>query len=232
MIHRRHVDQEAAGQRDVAGDARALLANGINIETSIFKYGRRSGLVAFDYSHAHHALIPWRAADNDLCCQDIAGRLWEYPIYCERRWIGAFLTPQRVYRSLVSRAHKISSELNSLESKDRRGRQAEGKRSRMAWLAGKHAWKADFNQCSGGQLIRALDRAIGLYGCRETDLPFVLIGHSKLFTRQNQSSLRTFLAHVARGAGGSGFGTFGDFCESPRKSVNSQPGLSAEFCRL
>ena len=27
MIHRRHVDQEAAGQRDVTGDARALLAD-------------------------------------------------------------------------------------------------------------------------------------------------------------------------------------------------------------
>ena len=29
VIHRRHVDQEAAGQRDVAGDARAFLADGL-----------------------------------------------------------------------------------------------------------------------------------------------------------------------------------------------------------
>src|SRR5580658_4513320 len=29
VVHRRHVDQEAAGQRDVAGDARALLTNGL-----------------------------------------------------------------------------------------------------------------------------------------------------------------------------------------------------------
>ncbi len=29
VIHRRHVHQEAAGQRDVAGDARALLADGL-----------------------------------------------------------------------------------------------------------------------------------------------------------------------------------------------------------
>ena len=31
---------------------RALAANGIPIDTSVFKYGRRDGLVAFDYSRA------------------------------------------------------------------------------------------------------------------------------------------------------------------------------------
>src|ERR1700687_839219 len=29
MVHRRHVDQEPPGQRDVAGDARTFLANGL-----------------------------------------------------------------------------------------------------------------------------------------------------------------------------------------------------------
>jgi hypothetical protein len=42
------------------------------------------------------------------------------------------------------------------------------------------------------------------------DLPFVLIGHSKLFTRANASSLRPFLAHVRENSDRFRFGTFSD----------------------
>ena len=79
---------------------RALAENGFTIETSVFKYGRRSGLVNFDYSHAPSSVVPWRASEDDVCRPDPAGKLVEFPIYSENRWIGAFLSVNRFYRAL------------------------------------------------------------------------------------------------------------------------------------
>ena len=87
---------------------KALLNNGITVDTSIFKYGQRRGIVSFDYSAAESELIPWRVREDDLCSRDDRGRLWEFPIYCENRWIGAFLSPNRLYRVAQSRQHRIS----------------------------------------------------------------------------------------------------------------------------
>jgi hypothetical protein len=46
-------------------------------------------------------------------------------------------------------------------------------------------------------LIAALNRSEQQAGGQEASVPFVLIGHSKLFTRRNEKSLRPFLRHVA-----------------------------------
>src|SRR6185503_14623292 len=63
-------------------------------------------------------------------------------------------------------------------------------------LAKRHAWKADFNQCTGRQLIGALNRAAAAHDRNGECLPFVLIGHSKLYSPHNESSLRPFLHYV------------------------------------
>jgi hypothetical protein len=60
----------------------------------------------------------------------------------------------------------------------------------------RHAWKADFNQCTGQQLISALNRASAAHNRNGNELPFVLIGHSKLFTDQNERSLKPFLSYI------------------------------------
>jgi hypothetical protein len=189
---------------------RALAANGFTMETSVFKYGVRRGLVNFDYSNAHDNLVPWRASEDDLCRPDPEGRLFEFPIYSENRRIGAFLTPMRIHRACVSRLHRFP--------KDGSGPAASGKTAarrgplqKIGWALGKHAWKADFNQCSGRQLIRALERAEAVHAGNAAVLPFVLIGHSKLFTGMNERSLKPFLAYVARNSSRFGFGTFGEF---------------------
>ena len=57
---------------------------------------------------------------------------------------------------------------------------------KMSMVAKKHAWKADFNQCTGRQLIGALRRAEERYSTSSDKLPFVLNGHSKLFNRVNE----------------------------------------------
>lgn len=173
---------------------RALHEQGIRIETSVFKHGRREGIVSFDYAAAPSELVPWRAADDDICRRDEAGKLLEVPIYCERRWLGAFVTPNRIYRAMQTRKHRIAR----AEAPDGSGQsdKKSGLQKKFSLLTQRHPWKADFNQCSGHQLIAALERAAARYGQGPTARPFVLIGHSKIFTRFNERSLRPFLCHV------------------------------------
>jgi hypothetical protein len=185
----------------------ALVNNGIEIDTSVFKYGLRQGLVSFDYSSAAHPLLPWRASQEDFCRPAATSPLWEFPIYAEKRWVGSFLTPHRVYRSLLGRLHRISD----APATGIRHR-ARGKTRKWSWLFQKHAWKADFNQCSGRQLVRSLIAAEKLVAPEE-HAPFVLIGHSKLFTRWNERSLRPLLAFVRKHPNRFGFSTLSQFGE-------------------
>jgi hypothetical protein len=193
-----------------ANVVRALVDEGFVIDTSVFKYGRRQGLVNFDYSNAFSSLIPWPAKASDICEFDSQSKLFEFPIYAEQRRIAAFVTPQRIYRACVSRLHKFSGSREAMPVPN--GEQSAHRTpDKSGLLARKHAWKADFNQCSGGQLIAALKRAEDKFGGGQTNLPFVLIGHSKLFTRFNEWSLRPFLAFVANNPDRFGFGKFSDF---------------------
>ena len=192
---------------------RALHDNGIRIETSVFKHGRREGIVNFDYSNAHSDLVPWRVADDDVCRRDDHGKLLEIPIYCERRWLGAFFTPNRVYRAALTRAHRVDN-----SNYETGGQAAQpvgaGKKivNKLSMLTRLHPWKADFNQCSGRQLVRAIQRAEKKHGGFATkELPFVLIGHSKIFTRLNEGSLEPFLSFVRNNPERFGFATLASF---------------------
>ena len=53
----------------------ALHSNGIEIDTSVFKHGRRSGIVTFDYSKAPSSLVPWRVDEEDICRRNDNGKL-------------------------------------------------------------------------------------------------------------------------------------------------------------
>jgi hypothetical protein len=188
---------------------RALLNNGIRIETSVFKYGQRKGIVGFDYSNAHSDLVPWLADESDICRHNDAGQLMEIPIYCERRWLGAFFSANRIYRAHLSRKHTFSGAEGPAGIQRASKAQKISKSLGMAFR--RHAWKADFNQCSGGQLIGALERAETKHSKSENRLPFVLIGHSKLFTHQNQQSLRSFLSFVSKNPSRFGFAKLTEF---------------------
>jgi len=174
---------------------RALLANGFRFDTSVFKYGRRMGRVHFDYTNAHSATSPWPVDELDICRRDSAGQLIEIPIYSESRWIGHFLTPARLYRAYLSRRHAFKVQAGKSPQINNSSGSDGGISGAVKRALRQHAWKADFNQCSGKQLIRALERAEANHqGGPGT---FVLIGHSKLFTKYNQQSLQPFLAFVA-----------------------------------
>lgn len=197
--------------------ARALLENNILIDTSVFKGGRRQGIVTFDYSSAYHHLRPWPASPDDFCRTISNSRLWEFPIYTEQRHIGAFLSVNRIYRALLGRLHRV--DMPSRTAPDTHPAPDSGQ-PKKGGLFRKHAWKADFNQCSGRQLINALLRAEKQTSAAEI-VPFVLIGHSKLFNSWNEVSLRPFLKFVSGRRMRFDFGLFADFA----KQVNevSQP---------
>lgn len=194
---------------------RGLINNGFEVETSVFKYGRREGLVNFDYSQAPSNMVPWRANENDICRADESGPLLEVPIYCEARYLPAFISPNRIYRALSGRKHRLNYSSNGAS------RQRPGPWSKLASAFKRHAWKADFNQCTGAQLIGALKRAATTHHHEGQSLPFVLIGHSKLFTRQNERSLRSFLEFVAARPKAFRFGKYRD-CYQPKARTESR----------
>jgi hypothetical protein len=190
----------------------ALIQNNIIIDTSVFKYGRRDGLVKFNYSNASSDLIPWPVDSNDICKKNVNGKLYEIPIYCENMPITKFFTINRIYRVLLSGMHNLgkSSSDHSLNEKKSQIGIINSIISKMKFLFGKHAWKMDFNQCTGKQLIDGLKRAEIKYKHMNIDLPFVLIGHSKLFTKRNEMTLKPFLRFVSENSNRFNFGTFKD----------------------
>ena len=195
--------------------ARALVEHGFNVDTSVFKWGRYDDLVHFDYSDAHSALAPWPASLADVCQRDPSSPLFEFPIYCELQPLTTFLTPNRVYRVVAQRLNPLPKEAEVQPAAGGAGGGGllalPGKLLRAgAAVLGRHPWKADFNQCSGQQLCDAMERAQAQVAGADQDLPFVLIGHSKTYTRLNERSLEPYLRFV-RDDPRFGFGTFGDF---------------------
>ena len=194
---------------------RALEDEGFRIDTSVWKFGRYDDLVKFDYTSAHSDLVPWPVDPSDVCRRDPGGRLFEFPIYTERKPIWVFLTANRVYRVIAQRLNPLPDpgDVNDpMSGASRAPRSLRAKvLGKLSMLVRQHAWKMDFNQCTGRQLIEGLERVEARYGHPEVPLPFVLIGHSKTFTRHNERSLRPFLEFVSAHPDRFGWGTFADF---------------------
>ena len=81
-------------------------------------------------------------------------------------------------------------------------------------LFARHPWKADFNQCSGPQLIAALKRARRSYAGNGGLLPFVMIGHSKTYGRYNEATLEKFLEFVSSNPGDFRYAIYRDLLEA------------------
>jgi hypothetical protein len=195
-----------------ANVVRALVEEGFRIDTSVWKYGVWDDLVRFDYSAAESDLVPWPIDPNDVCRRDGGGKLFEFPIYTERQPIWVFLTPNRVNRVIAQRLNPLPAPDPMSSSMSSVPRSLSDKLlGKARSLVTKHAWKMDFNQCTGRQLIDGLKRVEVKYGHRDVPLPFVLIGHSKTFNALNERSLQPFLDFVAEHPDRFSFGTFGDF---------------------
>lgn len=190
---------------------RALVDEGFRIDTSVWKHGRHDDLVHFDYSGAHGDLVPWPIDERDVCLRDPGGALFEFPIYTELRPLWVFLTANRLYRVVAQHLNPLPVPETEAAAPARTVRSLASRLlGKARLLLEKHPWKMDFNQCTGRQLIEGLRRAEARYGHGDVPLPFVLIGHSKTFTRHNERVLGPFLEYVADNPERYSFATFGD----------------------
>lgn len=190
----------------------ALKNNGIKIDTSVFKYGKRNGMINFDYSDCHSDVLPWIVHDEDITKQDNTGKLIEVPIYSQLKPIWSFISLNRLYRVRESKNHNFNEGL-SLYREANKLKQPKMKKiiKMIKKLFTKHALKADFNQCTGKQLINQLKQVERDHSCSEDEIPFVTIGHSKLFTKINEKSIMPFLRFVSEHSEQYKFVTFQDF---------------------
>ena len=190
----------------------ALKNNCIKVDTSVFKYGRRRGLVNFDYSECHSNAIPWPADENDINIKSASGDIIEFPIFSESAPVWSFFSLNRMHRAYLSRRHNFKE---GIEHHLNKGNGNFAKKSLVekmySKLMTKNALKADFNQCTGYQLIKQLKRVEKEYVHAKIDVPFITIGHSKLFTTLNKISLKPFLKFVSENSNKYKFAIFKDF---------------------
>ncbi len=163
----------------------ALVDNGINIDTSVYKGGRQAGNVDYDYTEAYSTLFPYKASKYNINNQDTDGQITEYPIYTEMRYFWSFISIVRIFRMLRAKLHKHSLNENT-------ERKENPKRLNLKSFFIKSPWKLDFNQATGSQLINALKRIRRKYESEDI-IPIVLIGHSKTFVSYNERTLEKFL---------------------------------------
>ena len=184
---------------------KALIKNDFKIDSSVFKYGKRNSLVKFDYSDAYHDMLPWPVLEDNICRFDKESDLFEVPIYAEKKHIWKFITINRIYRVLMSRLHPLENinEESSIQNKIIGN-------NFLKNVLREHSWKMDFNQCTGLQLIQGLKNAEKKYKDIPYDKPFVLIGHSKLFNKFNEKSLKPFLEFVMSNKDRFTFGLYKD----------------------
>jgi hypothetical protein len=170
--------------------ATALSEADITVDSSVFKGGRREDTVRFDYTTAPSEALPWRFAPNNVCTNDPTSTLWEFPIYCEMRPLWAFFGMNRLYRVVQTRLHPQSR----VTAETARGVTPPAQPTRSLFT--RHPQKADFNQCSSTRLIAMLKRLSRAYDSPGRLVPFVTIGHSKLYTQHNARDLDRFLDFV------------------------------------
>lgn len=191
---------------------KALKANNILIDTSVFKYGKRNGRVRFDYSDACSDVIPWPVDVNNVCNYDPNSNLFEFPIYCNSRNLFSFITLSRIYRIIDSARHRHAGFKNNNNiPKSNLLSNPPIFLKAASQLLNKHAWKLDFNQCTGRQLIDTVKKIYQEYENIKFDIPIILIGHSKLYTKYNRIALESFLKYIMSNNHKYYFATFNDF---------------------
>ncbi len=170
----------------------ALISNGIEIDSSVYKGGHQGGNVDFDYRSAYSNWEWYKASSKNINQRDDLGKLYEFPIYCEMCYFWSFITPIRLLRMLRARLHKHKQKEQVIES----SRSDSGNLSLHA-LIHKNPRKYDFNQLSGSQMISCLKRIKRRIRNNE-NVSIVLIGHSKTFIKYNEKTLEKFLRYVSK----------------------------------
>ena len=174
---------------------KALLACGVDKDTSVYKGGCQGGNVCYDYSEAYSDLLSYRASKDNINYYDANGKLTEFPIYTEMRYFWNFISIIRIFRMIRAKFHKHKQQQHVLKmAEDKKDNRKLSLRSFFV----KSPWKLDFNQATGRQLIGALKRIMRRPLGNREKVDIILIGHSKTFVPYNEKTLETFLKYVQK----------------------------------
>ena len=191
---------------------KALIAHDFLIDTSVFKNGKRTGMIEFDYSTAWSDCLPWPVDETEVNNRDLSGHLMEFPIYCEQQSLFDFISLNRFWQAWLGKRHSVLNVQRGYFDQETHLSQYTSKLEKLCnLLSREYPLKMDFNQCTGKQLIRGLESAWQKYGHLEVDVPFVLIGHSKSYNGINAIEMKRFLKYVTKHQNRFAFGTFHDF---------------------
>lgn len=170
----------------------ALVKNGIDIDTSVYKGGKQGGNVCYDYSYAFDALYHYPASRIDINNYDSKGKITEYPIYCEMHSAFYFISFIRLFRMIRAKFHRHKQNTNPTNNTQNLSSQ-----NTDCSLFGKFPWKMDFNQATSQQLIKAFERIRERSSRTEMEIvDVILIGHSKSFITYNEIQLEPFLKYI------------------------------------
>lgn len=172
---------------------KALVDNGIRIDSSVYKWGRQFGNVNYDYTNAYSNLLPYKASPQDINKKDEKGLLKEYPIYTELQPFWYFISWIRLFRMIRAKFHKHNTNKPASQSKKNDNNQLI-----VASFFKKSPWKLDFNQATSTQMIGALKRILKENSGHNGIIEVVSIGHSKTFIKYNERSLSRFLAFASK----------------------------------
>jgi len=174
---------------------RALINNNIAIDTSVYKYGKGSGNVFYDYTDSYSSFLPWFIDINNICYKDNMGKLLEVPIYSVEKPIISFITPSRIFRIIRSQFHKHKLSKEEKNKTNIRSTDSNTKKRFYNKFLKKYPWKLDFSQAMGKQLIKSI-KNISTKNLHDIDIPIVLIGHSKTYNWFNKRSLDLLLKYI------------------------------------
>jgi len=190
---------------------RALLNNNINIDSSVFKYGKRTELVNFNYNDAYSNIIPWPVNENNICYLKPDGKLFEFPIYCEKRKIYSFITILRIIRFVKEILYKNKVKYGLAVVNNEKSKNKKILKKIYTNTIKMNPWKLDFNVCTGKQMINTLRNIEKRYNRHGNNLPIVMIGHSKTYNAINKYNLEKVLQFVKTNKDRYFFAKFSDF---------------------
>lgn len=173
---------------------KALVANGIKYDTSVFKGGVQGGNVSFDYREAYSSYLSYPASELDINKFDEKGKIIEFPIYTEMKYFWSFISAIRFFRMVRAKFHKHKKN-NVVTELTERVNSNDNRKLNFKSFFVKSPWKYDFNQATSRQMITTLKKI-----CKnETidDINIILIGHSKTFIPYNEKVLEKFLKYVS-----------------------------------
>ena len=176
----------------------ALVNNGIDIDTSVYKGGMQVGNVNYDYTLAFDNLYHYPASRLDINHFDPQGKITEYPIYCEMRPFWSFLSVLRIFRMIRAKFHKHKHVASPTHDQCNNPNMYDKHKLTLKSFFTLSPWKLDFNQATGRQLCRAFDRIQKRSQYTEMEIiDVVLIGHSKTFLKYNERTLEYFLKYIS-----------------------------------